>query len=276
MRRSIGISALCAVVWGWSTITTLGVTLTPSIQVGATYDLAGNFQSTGLINDGAPHILRFDFFSSLSGLGPNQSFGGESFNIQIVGSGLTRSNLGVPGPGLQTPKPNFVFNNPTMINIATAATHEPILNYFPDGDVGDFGPSSTDLVGLVVDLGAVIQASIGNTVDATTFAPVPDPRLSIGIGTPFQFGSLYLNWNGAQVGSFEVVQHQYAVFDVQQQRDLNAQDLPNGSLQVPDTLVSVSEPASCVLASVGGAGLLLSARRRKRRGIRNIVLNRRQ
>ena len=88
MWRTILSFALCAAV-SFCSATAFGVTLVPSIQVGATYDLAGNLQSSaGLINDGAAHILRFDFFSTMSGLGPNQLFGGESFNIQLVGSGL--------------------------------------------------------------------------------------------------------------------------------------------------------------------------------------------
>jgi hypothetical protein len=259
MWRTILSSALCAAVSFWSA-TTFGVTLIPSVKVGATYDLAGNLQSsTGLINDGAPHVLRLDFFSSMSGLGPNQSFGGESFDIQISG-GLARSALLVPGPGLNTPKPNFVFNNPVMINIASGTTHDPILNFFPS-DVGNLGISATDLIGLEMDLGFPTLASVGNTVDATTFAPVPDPRLSIGVGSPFQFGSVYLNWDGTSIGTVKVVEHQFAVFDVNLQRYLNAQDLPNGSLSVPDTLFTVPEPTSCVLAGMGGIGMLPFARR---------------
>src|SRR5262245_28230568 len=142
MWRTILSSALCAAVL-FCSATTFGVTLIPSVKVGATYDLAGNLQSsTGLINDGAPHILRFDLFSLMSGLGPNQSYGDELLSIQISG-GLTRSNLLVPGPGLEKPKPNFVPNNPAMVNIVRGDTGDPILSFFHDA--GDFGPSNTDL-----------------------------------------------------------------------------------------------------------------------------------
>ena len=92
----------------------------------------------------------------------------------------------------------------------------------------------------------MISASLGNTVDATTFAPVPDPRLQIGVGAPFRFGSVYLNWDGNSIGTLKVVEHQFAVFDVQLQRYLTVQDLPNDSLQVPDTLLAVSEPTGCI------------------------------
>jgi hypothetical protein len=255
MWRTILSSALCAAV-SFCSATTFGATLIPSVKVGATYDSAGNLQSsTGLINDGAPHILRFDFFSTMSGLGPNQSFGAEVFDIQLSG-GLTRSSLLAPGPAFETPKPNFVFNNPAMVNIASGTSHDPLLNFFPDS--GNLGVSATDLVGLEADLGIPTSASIGNTVDATTFAPVPDPRLNIGVATPFQFGSLYLDWDGNSIGTLKVVHHQFDVFDTRLQKyPLQAvQDLPNGSLEVPDTLFTVCEPTGCALAVFGGIGFL--------------------
>ena len=85
----------CRAAVSFCSATTLGVTLIPSVKVGATYELTGNLQSsTGLINDGAPHILRFDLFSTMSRLGPHQMFGGELFTIQFS-DGLTRSNLAV-------------------------------------------------------------------------------------------------------------------------------------------------------------------------------------
>jgi hypothetical protein len=149
-------------------------------------------------------------------------------------------------------------------NIASGTTHQPILNYFPDSDVGDLGPSATDLQALLEGLGAPVLASIGNTVDATSFASVPDPRLSIGIGTPFQFGSVYLNWNGSPMATLRVNGHQFAVFDFQQQ-------LYQSALNLPDSLFVVSEPASCVLATLSVSGFLFSARCRRHHNFGNLA-----
>ena len=179
------------------------------------------------------------------------------FSIQFS-DGLTRNKLAVPG--FEKPKPTFVFNNPAMVNIASGDTHDPILHYFFEAT--DAGPSTTDLHALLFSLGPVVLSSIGKTVDQTTFAPVPDPRLQIGVGAPFQLGSVYLGWDGISIGTLKVVEHQFDVFDVRLQRYLDPHDLPNDSLQVPDILFTVPEPTSCVLASLGGIGLLYMGRRR--------------
>ena len=133
MGRPFGILLLVAVALVDCGTAAVGATLTTTVSVGATYDLAGNLQSsTGLINDGAPHILRFDFFSQVSGLSPSQSYGAEEFNITLSGS-LSRNSITVVGPGLTTPKPNFVVNNPPLSNIASGLSFAPIPSYFAGG-----------------------------------------------------------------------------------------------------------------------------------------------
>ncbi len=184
MGRPFGILLLVAVALVDCGTAAVGATLTTTVSVGATYDLAGNLQSsTGLINDGAPHILRFDFFSQVSGLSPSQSYGAEEFNITLSGS-LSRNSITVVGPGLTTPKPNFVVNNPPLSNIASGLSFAPIPSYFAGGRADDGGISSTDLVAIEF---FVFNYDIGNTIDATTFAPVPDPRRTIGVGLRFSW-----------------------------------------------------------------------------------------
>jgi len=161
-----------------------------------------------------------------------------------------------------------------MVNIANRDTQEPIFSFFGSGHSSDVGVSPTDLVGLLWDFGFPSSANVGNTVDATTLAPVPDPRLSVGVGSPFQLGSVYLKWDGSSIGTLKATFHQVLVLNWQTQKyGWPADDVPNGTLNVPDTLFTVPEPTSCVLASLGGIGLLYMARRRSGRQSRRIGSN---
>jgi hypothetical protein len=223
--------------------------LTTSITVGATYDSSGNVQSsTGLIDDGAPHILRLDFFALLSGVAANESYGAEELSITLNGS-FSRNTLLVAGPGLLSPKPNFVFNNPPIDgNLTDIGTSLPVSNYFVNA--GDFGSSSTDLSGIVW---AVDPKSVGNLVDSTTFAPVQDPRLSIGIGTPFRLGSLYVNWTGGHSGGLRLQSLQFTTVNLQ----THLFTLPVQNY--PDLVFAIAEPAT-LWSGAFGIGLLMLCR----------------
>ena len=128
MFHSRTILALTLISLAWTSITARAATLNTTMSVGATYDLAGNTQSSSsFINDGTPHIYRIDIFGQVSGLATNESFGAELYNLTLSGSSLSRNTVSAPGADLQTPKPNYVANNPALVNIADGAT----LRRFP-------------------------------------------------------------------------------------------------------------------------------------------------
>ena len=122
MFHSRTILALTLISLAWTSINARAATLNTTMSVGATYDLAGNTQSSSsFINDGAPHIYRVDIFGQVSGLATNESFGAELYNLTLSGSSLSRNTVSAPGADLQTPKPNYVANNPALVNIADGA-----------------------------------------------------------------------------------------------------------------------------------------------------------
>ncbi len=123
MFHSRAIVALTLISLSWTSVTARAATLSTTMSVGATYDLAGNTQSSSsLINDGTPHIYRVDIFGQVSGLATNESFGAELYNLTLSGSSLSRNTVSAPGADLQTPKPNYVANNPALVNIADGTT----------------------------------------------------------------------------------------------------------------------------------------------------------
>jgi hypothetical protein len=245
MKTRIPTAFLALGILIWAACSGQAATLAAAMSVGATYDLAGNTQSaTSFINDGTPHIYRIDFLTTMSGLAANESFGAQSFNLTLSGSSLSRNTVNAPGPDLLTPKPNYVPNNPTMSNIAAAGSFTPIPNFFSGGDIGDIGASTTDLQGIIA---AIDNATVGNVVDATTHNPVTDPRKSIGVGSPFQLGSVYLKWNGNAAASLTMQNLQFAIVNSQTHQFGLATNLADVTLN----FTPVPEPASLMLAAIG-------------------------
>ena len=231
--------------------------LTATMSVDGTYDLSGNtLSATSFINDGTPHIYRVDMFTTMSALAAGEAFGAESFNLTLTGSSLSRNTLNIAGSGLLTPKANWAANNPAMTNIAAAGSLTPITNFFSPGDNADIGSSTTDLQGILSD---VDIASLGNVVNATTLTPTTDPRLSIGVGTPFQLGSVYLLWNGNAAASLEMQNLQFGIANSLTHQFGLATSLADVTLNFNP----VPEPGTLFLAAVGSA-LIFGALRRQR------------
>ncbi len=221
--------------------------LTATMSVDGTYDLSGNtLSATSFINDGTPHIYRVDMFTTMSALAAGEAFGAESFNLTLTGSSLSRNTLNIAGSGLLTPKANWAANNPAMTNIAAAGSLTPITNFFSPGDNADIGSSTTDLQGILSD---VDIASLGNVVNATTLTPTTDPRLSIGVGTPFQLGSVYLLWNGNAAASLKMQNLQFGIANSLTHQFGLATSLADVTLNFNP----VPEPGTLFLAAVGSA-----------------------
>jgi hypothetical protein len=250
------ILALTIFALSWPSITAKGATLSTTMSVGATYDLAGNTQSSNsFINDGASHIYRVDIFGQVSGLATNESFGGELYNLTLSGSSLSRNTVSAPGADLQTPKPNYVANNPALVNIADGTTFAPIPNYYFGGQNADLGSSTTDLQGI---LASIDITNVGNAVNATTHAPVTDPRQSIGVGAPFWLGSVYLKWLGNANATLLLQNDQFTAVNSQTHQLGTVTNLPD----VAFNFVPVPEPAGICLFLIGA--VMVGLKRRDR------------
>jgi hypothetical protein len=256
MFHSRAILALTLISLSWTSVTARAATLNTTMSVGATYDLAGNTQSSSsFINDGTPHIYRVDIFGQVSGLATNESFGAELYNLTLSGSSLSRNTVSAPGADLQTPKPNYVANNPALVNIADGATFAPIPNYYSGGQNADLGTPTTDLQGI---LAAIDNTNIGNTVNATTHAPVTDPRQSIGVGAPFWLGSVYLQWLGNANAALLLQHDEFSAVNSQTHQLGTVTSLPDVALN----FVPVPEPAGICLFLIGAAMIGLKRRTR--------------
>jgi hypothetical protein len=132
---------------------------------------------TNIQGTGGVAVYQVDFMLNVVSLGANEdSFGNTGFNI-VLGPGLTdASNLG------------WQANNPAVDT--NGALPGGTANMF--GQNGDFGASNSDEQGILVSMAT------------GAFTNAADPRRSVGEGTPYLLGSLFVQWDGVTTGSLTI------------------------------------------------------------------------
>jgi hypothetical protein len=235
-------------------------TFSLELSVGATHHPeTGALQSTGFIADSTPHIYRVDLIAHVSGLAPGESFGVFGYDMRLNGLMRNTLNLGGTGGGLINPKPNYVPDNPTT-SLFSAVSESPLFDYYTGGANGDFGPSSSDLIGMLT---AIEPFTLGNLVDEN-FVPQPDPRQTIGLGAGTRLGALYVKWDGTSFATLSIINGLFTEAD-----PINRLHYPPDP--VPDSVlvfnVVVAEPATLILGVPMGIGLFVFRRRAAMRSI---------
>jgi hypothetical protein len=213
-------------------------TMTLSASITGTYDLnAPNSQlAAGFLWDGQPHIYGVGIFAQVLNLQPPQSFGAAAFDVNLDAalSRITVTNANVSA--------NYRANNPAMDNVFDQNGAK-ILNYFSGGDNADLGTSSTDLIGITIDLDST---TLGNTFDQNHVSKA-DPRQSIGVGAPFLLGSIFVRWDGTQNAQMTFANAAYQLVP-----PIGPPDIGINTAIAPAQFV-VPEPAAGLLLAVGAA-----------------------
>jgi hypothetical protein len=226
-------------------------TVSLSANITGTYDInAPNSQlASGFLWDGQPHIYGVGVFAQVFNILPGQSFGAAAFDVNI---GSVLSRISVTNANVAA---NYRANNPVISNVFDE-NGSPIPRYYSGGDNSDLGTSSSDLVGIVID---VDGATLGKTFDANHM-PTPDPRQAIGIGAPFLLGSIFVRWDGTQNTEMTFAHAAYAFAPF------------NGPLgpDIGDTTIApvqfvVPEPATAMLIAASALPALWIIRRLKSR-----------
>ena len=161
----------------------------PAAEIALSAAIAGTYSadgltvnsSTGAVFDGQYHAYRVDLFALLTGtIGPTESFGATYFDV-VLGSGLSRLTTNTVNVRI-----NWQANNP-LLGPLEAEPYGYLDNYWVGGDNADLGVSATDLKSIVQDID-------GSNLGKLPYQD-PDPRLSIGRGSPFKLGSVYVQYN---------------------------------------------------------------------------------
>ena len=193
--------------------------------VGGVYRMEIDFQITGTLKPGA-------------------SFGAVVFNVGTLSAGLARVSGDVGAI-----RANYCANWPAF-NGYYDMYNNPVTNFWMTD--ADLGSNATDWQALTVNVDPANVDLLYTAQDQNGFQyPQSDPRMDIGVDSPFMLGTIDVSWGGLTTRNLSLTNASWQTVTE------GVVDTGKSMSTTTFTFVSSPEPASLGLLAMGGMMLLM-------------------